>query len=502
MQPKSRPARRLFSVLSAALLLAGCRPATPAIEVPTAPYHGIELRIACPGEGTAVLLGSHGRTWAHKQGAKVEVLRYDPAAGPSSAGPADVWVIAPADLPRWAADGRLTPIPESYLRRDHPYAWTDLLPVYREQLAEWEHTSYGLPLVGESPVGCYRSDLLGDASHRAAFRKQYGHDLAMPATWEQFVEIAEYFHEHGFAGRPGPSLPPLPRDDRELDRWFYTIAAGYVRRAIPADEVPGADHLDEVFSFHYDLKTGQPRIATAGFVHTLMVLQRLQACRPAEARDRPLEAFRDGQAVLCIADTPWVKVFQQTPELHDKIGVFRIPGSECYFDFHSGAKHAVAESNRLPYLGGAGWLGVVPRGRENTVAAFDLLTELSGARVSAQIYLGATGVGGPVRSEQLHRERWDSFGLNETQTLKLKEALQETLLHRGLKNPVLCLRTPKQEAHRVILDEQLRTALTKKDADPAAILKSVAQRWEEVVRQQGIEAHRADYRLSLGLLAR
>jgi ABC-type glycerol-3-phosphate transport system substrate-binding protein len=495
----------LFYLVFLAAWTAGCRPASSSMGVSPAAQPGVELRVACPTEATAALLRSYGQPRALRQGVKLDIFRSN--AGPRDMPAADVWIIAPADLPRWAAAGQLAAVPDRFAARNNPYAWSDLLPAFRDQLIPWDGTAYGLPLLGESPLCCYRSDLLKSPTHQDALRKLLGRDLDAPATWEQFAQLAEYFRRHGPDDRPAPSLPPLPRGDDDLDRLFYTVAAGFARRAVPSDEpVPSdeagrARHQDDVFSFHYDLKTGRPRIAAPGFVHALKLLQRLQACRPAEPADRPEEAFRDGRAVLCLADAPWVKTFQKTPALHDKIGVGRVPGGDRYFDFDSGKAHPTPEGNRVPYLGGAGWLAVVPRSSTHADAAFDLLADLSGPETSKQIFLSATEAGGPLRGLQLDRHRWDSFDLKDTQTLQLQKALQDALLHRGLKNPALCLRTPRQAAHRAVLVKEVRAALLE-GTDAENALQRVAEAWEKLDREQGLEAHQADCLRSLGLLAK
>ncbi len=256
-----------------------------------------------------------------------------------------------------------------------------------------------------------------------------------------------------------------------------------------------------MFSFHYDLKTGQPRLAEPGFVHALKLLQRLEKCRPAEPADHPEEAFRDGRAALCLADAPGLKVFQKTPALRDKVGLCRVPGGDRYFDFEKGVPHATPEGNPVPYLGGAGWLAVVPCAGEHPAAAFDMLAELSGPKTSNQIFLGEVGAGGPVRIDQIDRQRWDAFDLDETQALKLPAVLRDSLLHRSLKNPVLCLRIPDQESHRAILVKEVRAALLK-GTDAEKALRNVAEAWSKLDRERGLEAHQADYRRSLGLLAK
>jgi ABC-type glycerol-3-phosphate transport system substrate-binding protein len=269
---------------------------------------------------------------------------------------------------------------------------------------------------------------------------------------------------------------------------------------VATDEDRGKDHQDEVFSFHYDLQSGAPRIDQPGFVYALTLLQRLQPYRPAGTSATPAEAFRDGRAVLCLTDASWLPVFQQKPDLRDKFGICRMPGGGCYFDYRTGTRHPAA-SNRVPYLGSSGWLALVPGTAPHAEAAFALLADLSGPERSAQVSLEPRWGGGPLRDDQLNRERWDAFDLDGTRTAALKETLQQTLLHRQMKNPVLCLRIPDQAAHRAALVKEVRAALAGQ-ATPEQALKAAARRWSDLDRARGMEAHRADYRISLGLLPR
>jgi ABC-type glycerol-3-phosphate transport system substrate-binding protein len=498
VQPKSSCLAPLF----AALLAAGCRQ-EPTPTAPARPHQGALLRVACPGGPAAAVVETHARGWAARAGARVEVLRYDRPAGPGTVEAADVWVLRPAELPHWAAAGRLLPVPQPYTAREGPYGWRDLLPLYREQLLLWDRAAVGLPLLGEAPVCCYRTDLLEDAAHRKAFRQKNGWDLSPPRTWEEYAAVAEYFREHGPGGKAGPSLPPLPADEGGLDRLFYTMAAGYARRAIPADE-DTSGRTAETFSFHYDLDTGRPRIDTPGFVYALRLLQRMQRCRP-EGAGVPAETFRAGRAVLCVTDASWLPAFQKSAAVRDKFSVCPMPGGGRYFEFGSGKEVVVWDAqrraaNRVPYLGADGWLAVVPRGSAHPEAAFALLAHLSGPEASNEIVLEPRFGGGPIRAPQLNRQRWDAFDLAPGPTAALREALLETLLHRGVKDPALVLRIPEQASHRAALVEKLRPALTA-GGGPEAALKEAARLWSELDKAKGPSAMKAEYRLSVGLLA-
>ncbi|MFO0928934.1 MAG: hypothetical protein U0736_18250 [Gemmataceae bacterium] len=313
VQWKSRLARTAALV---ALLSAGCRQVVPPPDPP--PHQGATVRVACPPE-VAELVAVQARAWQARQQARVEVVPL-PAGKPADTdGRADVWVIRPADLPHWVAAGRLHRLPETFTARGAAFDWGGLLPVYRQNLLVWQQVPYAVPLQGEANVCVYRSDLFAAPEVRQRFRdwqagkKRAGppRPLTPPLTWEEFAEQAEFFRDHHPAGRPGPSLPPLPAAATDLDEQFYVVAAGYARRAVRQDEAPAPDTLDALFSFQYDQKTGEPRIAGPGFVAGLRTLVRLQACRPGDrARGRPTPSW-SGQAVLGVIRADELQRLQQ-----------------------------------------------------------------------------------------------------------------------------------------------------------------------------------------------
>jgi ABC-type glycerol-3-phosphate transport system substrate-binding protein len=425
------------------------------------------------------MIRAYAQAWASRHAATLEVQVADTQKGFPEA--ADVWVLPPAELPHYAATGKLLPLSEAFTAREAPFAWTDLLPAYRSQLLSWGQTAYGVPLTGEAPLCCYRLDQFKD---RPA-----------PRTWEQFAEAAEFFSKNG-----KPSLPALPADDDALDRLFWTVAASYARKAVPpvgAEAVKAQQ--EDLFGFYYDLKTGQPRLNAPGFVHGLEMLQRLQHCTPSRPGTVPEQDFLEGKAVLCVTDACWLATFQHSPAMRDKIGICRIPGAAQYFTF-GGEPRRVAEGNWVPYLGGAGWVGVVPRSAEHAAAAFDLMAELAGPQTSGQMMLAPRWGTAPTREEQLRNERWDAFGFDTAMTNRLRDVLQETLLHHNIRNPLLCLRTPNASAHRQALVAELRRALETEGISAAAALSAAAGKWRELDQKQGLAEHLLNYRLSLGLL--
>ncbi len=495
MQQKSRFAAYLFSAaLTSVVAAVGCggRPA-PSGSAPS--HQGLTVRVACPKGVASAVIDRHARGWASRHKAAFELVPYGDADGPGSVSGADVWVIPPWEMPRHAAAGELLPVPDALRERGHAYGWDELLPVYREKLLVWDRKAYALPLLGHAPLAFYRSDLFGDPTRQDAFLKKHGRNLAPPSTWQEVAEVAEFFH-----GPDRPGLPPLPEDDDALDREFHAVAVPFARRA--EREGGGTAPRDAaVFSFHFDLETGAPRVQAPGFVESLRLLQQLRAYRPTAARREPAEAFLEGKAAYCLADTTWVERFRKSAAVGGKFGVCRAPGSGRVFGYDNGVAEAADGGNFVPYLGAGGWIAVVPRGAPHPEAAFALLEELSGPETSRLIVLEPEWGGGATRTGHFENAAaaWAGFGLSERELQRMNQALRQTLAPPGLKNPVVRLRTPSQRAYHRALTAEVRSALAK-GADPAAALEAVARRWRELDKDN--PSRQEEYRLSLSLTAR
>ena len=52
---------------------------------------------------------------------------------------------------------------------------------------------WAFPTEGDADGWAYRMDLFEDADEMAAFKAEYGYDLAVPTTWAQLLDIAKFF---------------------------------------------------------------------------------------------------------------------------------------------------------------------------------------------------------------------------------------------------------------------------------------------------------------------
>ncbi|KQZ02906.1 extracellular solute-binding protein [Microbacterium sp. MEC084] len=52
---------------------------------------------------------------------------------------------------------------------------------------------YGLPIQANAAVMAYRKDLFEAPDQKAAFQAEYGRELTVPTTWDEYAEVAEFF---------------------------------------------------------------------------------------------------------------------------------------------------------------------------------------------------------------------------------------------------------------------------------------------------------------------
>lgn len=70
----------------------------------------------------------------------------------------------------------------------------DLPPVYRYLYCSWAGKTYALPYDGDFHALYYRKDIFADSEIRKKFRDKYGRDLEPPKTYDEYLQVAEFFN--------------------------------------------------------------------------------------------------------------------------------------------------------------------------------------------------------------------------------------------------------------------------------------------------------------------
>jgi len=88
-----------------------------------------------------------------------------------------------------------------------------LFPNWWRELSWYGDKIYGYPYTGLTAYLCYRKDLLDDPENQRKFKARYHRELAVPANWKEYMQLAEFFtrpdqHLYGtyISGKQGLAL--------------------------------------------------------------------------------------------------------------------------------------------------------------------------------------------------------------------------------------------------------------------------------------------------------
>jgi multiple sugar transport system substrate-binding protein len=68
-----------------------------------------------------------------------------------------------------------------------------LFPNWWRELSWYGDRIYGYPYTGLTAYLCYRKDLLEDPDNQRKFKARYHRDLAVPANWKEYMQVAQFF---------------------------------------------------------------------------------------------------------------------------------------------------------------------------------------------------------------------------------------------------------------------------------------------------------------------
>lgn len=108
----------------------------------------------------------------------------------------DVVTFFPAFIGDFAGNGFLLPL-DDFIARDPAAVWDpnqdDVLAPFRELYNKFGGQTYSLTIDGDVLVMMYRTDLFEHPDEQAAFMEQYGRELTPPETWDEWLEVGEFF---------------------------------------------------------------------------------------------------------------------------------------------------------------------------------------------------------------------------------------------------------------------------------------------------------------------
>ena len=349
----------------------------------------------------------------------------------------------------------------------------------------------------DGQVMYYRRDLFADARHQEAFRKQFGYPLAVPQTWDQFRDVAEYFN--------GKDLNADGVPDHGVSLHLKVGAQGmfhFMSFSAPFVIGPRNPKL-----YWFDPKTMRPLMDSPGHVRALTALVDLVKFGPREMLGWDLRQswnhFLAGRAALTFTWGDLGALSQEEgSKIRGKIGAAPIPGTLEYYSIADGKWVKTDTANRVGNVTGGSWAGVISRDSKVPEASYYLLALMANADKS--LVYAARGTDGvdPGRTSHFLPPRGSAkiddylrFGWDEGD---IREYLQAYFDNYNNKLQMPYLRILGTFSYWQALDIHLAEAVGGQ-LSPEAALRAAVVDFEEITLRLGREEQRRVYRASMGL---
>ena len=487
----------LLLAAPALLLFSACSPEAGApVEPKARPFEGQSISVIVPKLDARLIRGpiqDEVAGFEARTGAKVRVLtpgwnetidKIDQSLKSPDAN-FDIYVVISMWSGTLLGGNYIEPVPEEVKRK---IDWEDVLPIYRNTVLSWNNVAYGLPYDGDCINLYYRKDLFANPDYRARFRKRYGYDLAPPATWLAYRDIAEFFTGWDWNGDGKPDYGiagnRIKGDISALQ--FFAQAAAFTK------------HPDDP-AYYFDPETMKPRINNPGFVRALQTwVDTMKFGPPGMANFAGHDVrneFVSGKVAMAIdwADMGVHAVDSPVSTIKDTIGYAQIPGSADVFDARSGQWDK--RMNQVASISG-NWTFFVSRASKHKALAFEFAAHMTSKALTRKLTaMSGTAVNPSRRSHFENPAAWNQSGFS---TESARAYLDE--ITKSLSNPnvVYDLTIPGAGEYYTAFDEAIFKAvmheLTAKQA-----LDQAAAEWEKITDRLGRDQQVAYYKASLNI---
>ncbi|MCC6313860.1 MAG: extracellular solute-binding protein, partial [Thermomicrobiales bacterium] len=355
-----------------------------------------------------------------------------------------------------------------------------------QDAAVWGGKRYGLMYDGDAQNLYYRRDLFENPEYALQFEEQYGYPLQLPATWEQYQQIGEFFSSFDWSGA-GQSYGAVESMGRGVTGIYYLVG-----RCVSYAKTEGDPYV------FFDPEGMKPRINEPGWVQGLTDWVKAAesgiglpgAARLGFAEVRP--AFIGGQAAMCLewGDIATLSYDPEQSKIEGKLGTALAPGASRVFDRATQQWIETPAGNRAPYLAAIGWLFGVPTTAANKDAAWDLAAFMcSPVNNAVATVLPGSGIQ-PSRVSTVERpEFMIQAGMAPLDADSYMTALGETLAHP---NVVLDLRIPGSADYFDRLDVEASRAMAG-EISPQQAMDNAAAQWEEITERLGRDRQQDAY---------
>ncbi len=234
----------------------------------------------------------------------------------------DVVTFYPAYIGDFASNGYLLPL-DDFMTREPAGVWDprqdDVLAPFRELYNKFGGQTYALTIDGDVLVMMYRTDLFNNEEEKAAFQAAYGRELTPPQTWDEWLQVSEFFTRAAGETLAGETLTENFYGSAEFAKRSFSFA-WFMNRAASA----GVIYFDE--NMNPGINSPEAIAALQNMVDGLQYA-------PADVLNFGYDELRDifiqGRAAMVVqwTDVPKKAADPNQSQIVGNVGVGRVPGT-------------------------------------------------------------------------------------------------------------------------------------------------------------------------------
>ncbi len=402
----------------------------------------------------------------------------------------DAAVFAPQWMVDYIAGGYLEDL-TGRVEADAAIEQDDVGAFFRDFSEKYDDKTYMITLDGDFHMMYYRKDVLEAAGKE------------VPTTWDEYLDVAKAVHGQDMNGDGTPDFGSCIAKKRNAQSyWFVTDVVGSMTQSKGTSQ--GA---------FFNTADMTPLVDNDAFRKGLGFLSESTEYGPPDELNldvsdtRPL--FASGRCALNLdwGDVGTIAIDPAQSKVMGQWGAAIMPGSREVLNWDTGAleacsaeacPHAIDGVNHAPFAAFGGWGGGINAGADPKVkdAAFAYFSYMTQPEQSnADVTVGGTGFN-PYRISQLSfSDLWKNAGMSEEEANVYLGAINTSL---NSPNMILDLRIPQNQRYQqVVLDEAISRFLAG-EIDEAAAMKAVADGWNELNAEIGVDEQLAIYKATIG----
>lgn len=366
--------------------------------------------------------------------------------------------------------------------------WQDVLPIYKNNVLSWNNIAYGLPYDGDCINLYYRRDIFANQSYQQRFQKQFGYKLQPPKTWQQYRDIAQFFHGWDWDkdGKKNYGIAELRIKGDVAMLQFFARAAAYGKH--PQDR-----------AYFFDPDTMKPRIHTPPFARALQEYIEIMKYGPPNiskfAGHDVRNAFVTGKVIMAIdwADLGIYAVNNPASTVHDKVGYSQLPGTNQVY--YSPAKQWQTKFNQVSSISG-NWMFFINKNSKNKKLAFSFAAHMTSPQLTKELVATSGNAVNPSRySHFKDPSHWQKNGFSTDSASRYLKEITKSLANT---NVVYDITIPGAGDYYHTLDEAVYSAIEGKMSAQVA-LEQAADKWQKITDKLGRDRQIQFYRSSLNL---